>query len=750
MPPPPPRADPSTAPRSMRPQRPPLPRIDPSVGFRPPVLHGELTPASSGHSSLISPVSATSGPRSPGPAIRKASIPGPRRPPSPELTNLDCAFPPFPLPSRASTTRRRERSATHRSDTKRSKSRDVNKGLPAGSRPYPLARGGSDNSVTTLVNETPRQKQSRSPSPRSGGRRPRSMEKDSRQQNGEKPPELETKPPEVISANQGNGVPELLHAKTFSPEISSSIARREPPNETQIDPGLSAFDFGDSASNKFEQQPTPEAPRLIDERSRAGTEPTYRTKRPPPLFSNQEVMTLVKSPTEPQPSPVGSLTRGLGRLFGRRRSQSAASRREVVRQALSDEPDIHDDYFTARSLLSPTSDRSFITAEPSPLGMSPSLSPGPSLGHEESLKALEGLTAEPVTVAPPMVVVEPAIEEPPLKHNAPAETDTKTPGTSDVAVVSPDPQGAELIEALRRVSVDSASSYGSEAFSENTASSRSSSPQTEHVAPKSLESSNSGVLNLGEPDVPAPLRPKIPELSPDSPTDPFFQQGRLSPIPDLPNRASDSTDSLFSISVGLQTSPKSTLEPQVSLSSSTKSMVPNKGVCRGCSQLILAGQKSVSSADGRLTGRYHKECFVCRACKIAFPTAEFYVHDDHPYCAYHYHERENSLCATCGKGIEGLYMETTNVAGRGKEKHHPECLKCTTCRVRLDHDYFELSGKVYCERDAFRLATLPRSHDNAPSRPSPLVREYISSGDPGLVKGRNFPERRTTRLMTTT
>jgi len=176
--------------------------------------------------------------------------------------------------------------------------------------------------------------------------------------------------------------------------------------------------------------------------------------------------------------------------------------------------------------------------------------------------------------------------------------------------------------------------------------------------------------------------------------------------------------------------------------------VPNKGTCRGCSQLILAGQKSVSSADGQLSGRYHKECFVCQACKTSFPTAEFYVHNDHPYCAHHYHELENSLCATCGKGIEGLYMETANVAGRGKEKHHPECLKCTTCTIRLDHDYFELSGKVYCERDAFRLATLPKSHGNAPSRPSPLVREYISSGDPGLLlKGKNFPERRTTRLM---
>ena len=258
---------------------------------------------------------------------------------------------------------------------------------------------------------------------------------------------------------------------------------------------------------------------------------------------------------------------------------------------------------------------------------------------------------------------------------------------------------------------------------------------------------DSFLIPLVDVDVPAPLRPKMLELSPDSPTDPLFQQGRLSPIPPSAHSSQDSIDSLPSIHIERHESPELRPEPQTPRSDILKPQIPNKGVCRGCSLIILAGEKSVSSADGRLTGRYHKKCFACQACKSSFPTAEFYVHNDHPYCAHHYHELEDSLCATCGKGIEGLYMETTNVAGRGKEKHHPECLKCETCKIRLDHDYFELSGKVYCERDAFRLAMLPKSHDNAPSRPSPLIREYISSMDPNLVKGRNFPERRLTTLM---
>jgi len=311
-------------------------------------------------------------------------------------------------------------------------------------------------------------------------------------------------------------------------------------------------------------------------------------------------------------------------------------------------------------------------------------------------------------------------------------------------------QGSLAGQSSGRASIDSASSYGSVGFSEHTLSSRSSFPQTESLAGKVPEVPHSNLLKPSDMDIPAPLRPRTPELSPDSPTDPLFQQGRLSPIPDINPRPKEPTSSLLSVPNETQLIVAPAHEQEAPPSYKVKNSSPNKGVCRGCSRIILATQKSVSSADGRLTGRYHKECFVCRTCKAPFPTAEFYVYLDHPYCAYHYHELENSLCATCGKGIEGLYMETANVAGRGKEKHHPECLKCTTCKVRLDHDYFELSGKVYCERDAFRLASVPKSHDNVPSRPSPLIREYISSGDPGLVKGRNFPERRTTRLMNIT
>lgn len=662
--------------------------------------------------------------------------------------------------ARATTTKRRDRSGTQRGEGKRSRSRDA-KNPTQGSRRPTLAREGSSNNAGSRSEDTlPTLKQLRPSSPPTGGNQPQQMQSSS-YQSPETLPAAQPPLSNPAPINEGHRGKDSLSSNGSIPQSLAPNPSSDSTIEAQHDASLSAFDFGNSVSNKAEFNSVD--PRQ-NERARADTEPTYRAKRPPPLLNNQEIHPLTKSPTAPQPSPSGSF---LGRLFNRRPSQSS-TRREFVRQALSDEPDSNGVQSPGLSVFSPGSDRSFFTAEPSPLAPSPLRSPNPHPSHEESLKALEGIPPPSTASTPPAVVVQPTeypvAESPePLSPSFPADKSpdpsetfesakSPQPESSKPFDLSTSPQGAELIEALRRVSIDSASSYGSVGFSERTTSSRSTAPHVDAPAIEPLTSADSTLTNPIDVDMPAPLRPKLPEISPDSPTDPLFQEGRLSPIPDITHRVQDSIDSLPSIHVELREgsapTPEPATEPVPSTNNPSKPRVPNKGTCRGCSKLILAGQKSVSSADGRLTGRYHKECFVCYTCKTSFPTAEFYVHQDHPYCAHHYHELENSLCATCGKGIEGLYMETTNVAGRGKEKHHPECLKCTTCKVRLDHDYFELSGKVYCERDAFRQATLPKSHDNAPSRPSPLVREYISSGDPGLmVKGRNFPERRMTKLM---
>lgn len=118
-----------------------------------------------------------------------------------------------------------------------------------------------------------------------------------------------------------------------------------------------------------------------------------------------------------------------------------------------------------------------------------------------------------------------------------------------------------------------------------------------------------------------------------------------------------------------------------------------KGKCRGCSEPIVG--KSVKDSSGRLTGRYHKQCFVCRTCSDPFPTAEFYVFDNSPYCERHYHELNGSICAGCNRGIEGQYLETD-----ARRKFHPRCFTCSTCRIVLRDDYYEVGGQKYCDRHA--------------------------------------------------
>ncbi|KAI4764091.1 hypothetical protein E4T52_01068 [Aureobasidium sp. EXF-3400] len=133
----------------------------------------------------------------------------------------------------------------------------------------------------------------------------------------------------------------------------------------------------------------------------------------------------------------------------------------------------------------------------------------------------------------------------------------------------------------------------------------------------------------------------------------------------------------------------------------------SKHICRGCSEPIQG--KSVKAADGRLTGRYHKQCFVCKTCKSAFATADFYVIDNNPYCEHHYHELNNSLCAHCDRGIEGPYLETQQ-----GQKFHPSCFTCIDCQKPLSDDYFEIAGKVYCEQHAF--ASVQRQEGLGPKR----------------------------------
>ncbi|KAL9028526.1 MAG: hypothetical protein Q9196_003117 [Gyalolechia fulgens] len=235
-------------------------------------------------------------------------------------------------------------------------------------------------------------------------------------------------------------------------------------------------------------------------------------------------------------------------------------------------------------------------------------------------------------------------------------------------------------------------------------------PVPRRVAPSSF----SRPINIRPADPPSLLQEAV-MLLPDSPTDPAIRSGRPSPV----KVPSDYNAPTVPLQGGnLRLSPAPPAPPAAPVSPARKPTAVNKGNCRGCGEPIKG--KSVSSADGRLTGRYHRNCFVCKTCEEPFQTADFYVLDNHPFCARHYHQLNGSLCTSCDKGIEGQYLETEL-----KQKFHPYCFACQDCHKILRDDYFEMNGKTYCEQHAFRAA------------------QQTSL----LGPGRRHPERRTTRLM---
>lgn len=140
-----------------------------------------------------------------------------------------------------------------------------------------------------------------------------------------------------------------------------------------------------------------------------------------------------------------------------------------------------------------------------------------------------------------------------------------------------------------------------------------------------------------------------------------------------------------------------------------------KPICRGCSEQIEG--KSVKAADGRLTGRWHRACFLCQTCRLPFDTADFYVINNLPYCEQHYHEKNGSICHGCRAGIEGHFLEArSGPSGKLVRKYHPYCFTCVECRVVLTDEYFEIAGRVHCERHA--QAAMRLQH-HGPPPPSP-------------------------------
>lgn len=255
--------------------------------------------------------------------------------------------------------------------------------------------------------------------------------------------------------------------------------------------------------------------------------------------------------------------------------------------------------------------------------------------------------------------------------------------------------------------------------------------------------------------------PPIPAafFSPDSPTDPAIGQGSLSLIAERreeairPLQHKQSSPQLPQQQDELQDPPSPRRPIQRSATEPiprppTRSGTRPKGNCKGCGEAITG--KSISSSDGRLTGRYHRGCFVCFECHSPFPSADFYVLNNRPYCAQHYHERNGSLCSNCHNGIEGQYLETVERNGGRPERRrfHPNCLQCRTCHVLLKGDYFEWNGEVYCEQDARRAANAyyrppgppgPPGSLRPPGPPGPPGRRRPTIGSSPLAQSRAYP-----------
>ena len=753
---------------------------------------GELTPASSGHGSqVVSPRSDSSSSFKlpwpmPPPPSRKMSSPAVRGPPSPELIAQDCAFPPFPIMPKT-------RSSTPNSDSDGDSLRKPS---------YPKSKLSSPRGSIHTTSSTTSKSRSRRTSnasykdtskarsraktietkpeipavpsaPANMKRRPSlSNLFGMRKTPAEKMPPMPTKVPSLPASRKGSKDDQAPLQPVQSAPAGpppALLVTSQPPNEIEQ---LQRFDFQvpTSAKATFDSQaPTsamqgappdrasvassiyPDIPepsltvpsvktinkevlalprerratltRLDGPGEASGKEPSYKAKRPAPIDSNLTIETAGANMVSPKRSPTypGYNTNrvtgnGPNGIMGRRPSDSSST----------------------------------LLASPPRLPMSPIRTgkyPPNSIGNLTSPKPV----VTPVSGA------------------------LSTPASYKTAA-STQPVSTAPATNHNRASIDSASSYGSDASVAHSMSSQSSPPRDEvRRQMMGLATENQSTTPFST-DLPQPLRPRLPRMQTDSPTDPLFQNGLLSSIPPSPS-ITNASPGLASTGFNFTQSPPTSSDAlpgpqqtgfdfrprQMSNASDDRPKQPtsrhmpkrsqtmgaNKGTCRGCQKIIASNQKSVSSADGRLTGKYHKECFVCHSCKSPFATADFYVLRDLPYCADHYHEQNGTLCVGCGKGIEGQYLESNINRSSTPGKFHAHCLTCATCRCQLRDDYFEFNGKVYCERDAFRAAsphTSRSQYDTAPSKPSPLSQGMFRADSE--AGSRKFPERRTTKLMT--
>jgi hypothetical protein len=619
-------------------------------------------------------------------------MPSRARPPSPELTNLDCAFPPFPM--------KVSRSNTPVSDARSQNSDNESSYVRAHAEPYnaPSRRGSTSSSGMRKRSKTigGNNDTAQTPPTPVRGRRPSLANVTAGARSGFKnapplpSPLICVASGETQNPKLGNEIIPLLGSPPINPSSQSKDLFQSPSprklgklgdgstDALRGQQGSQTVPNGNISKGTGIKIPTfdddtrkpSDMVKLAHESSEPAREigaPSYRTRRPPPIAN-----TWLKKPEDGSRAPF-------------EKSQGSPSRSHTFPLATGTNA-------VAENINKATQRR-------------------PS---EPSVTSQSSWPLGPATIVMPV--------KPPLQ--APL---SGTVSFSERSYHSPS---------------ESASSYGSVNSVEQSASSRSSQPLQDVEPVKVLDSaSRQGQPEVQEPEILTPPKPPLLNYDADSPTDPAFQNGRLTPVePSELHRTQTTPEPPAQTSVSLADDPEQDSKRRPLLRSKTTGS--NKGQCRGCSKIIAANQKSVSSADGRLTGRYHKECFACTTCHGAFATADFYVLKDQPYCAQHYHALNGSLCGSCGRGIEGQYLEATRSEVKGPEKFHAKCFTCVMCRVVLKHDYFAHHGRFFCERDIHRVASPP---NRSPNGRGPVGNSYLSASN-GMPRGK-FPERRSTKLM---
>ena len=228
-------------------------------------------------------------------------------------------------------------------------------------------------------------------------------------------------------------------------------------------------------------------------------------------------------------------------------------------------------------------------------------------------------------------------------------------------------------------------------------------PLSASRSPSSLSTSSrrtgSTISRTRQPQIPPPSKPlpHIPGYQKPTPTSAGLNLGDIdSLLKDIQDSMKDFNPSPAADESGLRSPaiPPPPLHtnrpttPNEQTPKSGKQGSPNKKAavksnCRGCGDAIKG--KGLTSSDGRLTGRYHKECFVCQTCREPFATSTFYVWDDLPYCSRHYHALNNSLCKSCDLGIEGPCLETER-----SDRFHPHCFTCMVSSYKMHITLFVL------------------------------------------------------------